>query len=239
MIHLISYGNKLYDKAKIRLRKEAEMTNWFDSIKIYSPWDLSKEFREKYKNILNQKRGAGYWIWKLDIIKNRLKDISDNDFLIYLDAGCSINAKGKERFYEYINLLKNSDEGIISFQMHHIEKIWTTKQIFHYFNLEPESDIGNTGQYIATILIMKKNKKLLDLFTQYEKLLEHNKQLITDFYNKKNQNKYFKDNRHDQSILSLLRKKNGSIVIPDENWFENFNDKKCLKYPFWTTRYKK
>lgn len=80
---------------------------------------------------------------------------------------------------------------------------------------------------------------MLDLFTQYEKLLEHNKQLITDFYNKKNQNKYFKDNRHDQSILSLLRKKNGSIVIPDENWFENFNDKKCLKYPFWTTRYKK
>lgn len=239
MIHLISYGNKLYNKAKIRLRKEAEKTNWFDSIKIYSPWDLSKEFREKYKNILNQKRGAGYWIWKLDIIKNRLRDISDNDFLIYLDAGCSINAKGKERFYEYIDLLKNSDEGIISFEMQHLEKIWTTKQIFHYFNLEPETEIGNKGQYIGGILIMKKNKKLLYLFNQYEKLLERNKQLITDFYNKKNQNKYFKDNRHDQSILSLLRKINDSIIIQDETWFENFNDKKCLKYPFWATRKKK
>ena len=169
MIHLISYGNKLYNKAKIRLKKEAEKTNWFDSIKIYSPSDLSKEFREKYRNILNQKRGAGYWIWKLDIIKNRLKDISDNDFLIYLDAGCSINSKGKERFFEYIDLLKNSDEGIISFQMQHLEKIWTSKQIFHYFNLEPEKEIGNTGQYVGGILIMKKNKKLLDLFTQYEK----------------------------------------------------------------------
>ena len=90
MIHLISYGNHIYNNSKKRLYQEALDTKWFDTIKIYSPQDLSIDFKEKYKNVLKHKRGVGYWIWKLDIIKNRLHDISDNDILIYIDAGCSI-----------------------------------------------------------------------------------------------------------------------------------------------------
>ena len=43
--------------------------------------------------------------------------------------------------------------------------------------------------------------------------------LVTDHYNKMEQCSEFKDNRHDQSILSLVRKKHGSIVLPDETYF--------------------
>ena len=43
---------------------------------------------------------------ELDIIKQSLLDISENDILIYCDAGCKINLKGKKRFDEYIDLLK-------------------------------------------------------------------------------------------------------------------------------------
>ena len=45
--------------------------------------------------------------------------------------------------------------------------------------------------------------------------------------------------RHDQSILSLLVKKYGSIKIPDETFFYPFWEKTGLRYPFWATRKRK
>ena len=72
-----------------------------------------------------------------------------------MDAGCGINIKGYKRFFEYMNILKDND--IIAFQMnHHIEKYWTTNEIFEYFNAD--DNIKNSGQIIATVKIIKKNK---------------------------------------------------------------------------------
>ena len=72
---------------------------------------------------------------------------------------------------------------------------------------------------------------------EFEKCLEFDKWLITDKYNRMNKNPYFNDNRHDQSISSIIRKKIGSIVIEgDESWFPPFGQGKSLDYPFWATR---
>lgn len=59
--------------------------------------------------------------------------------------------------------------------------------------------------------------------------------LFTDHYNKI-QESYFIDNRHEQSILSLVRKKHGSIILNDETWFTPFGNKHSLEFPFWATR---
>jgi len=60
--------------------------------------------------------------------------------------------------------------------------------------------------------------------------------LFTDHYNRENQESCFIDNRHDQSILSVVRKIHGSIVLGDETWFVPFGNNESLKYPFWATR---
>ena len=58
-----------------------------------------------------------------------------------------------------------------------------------------------------------------------------------DIYNDKNQHEGFEDNRHEQSITSILRKIHGSEIIDgDETWFELFGQGESLKYPFWATR---
>ena len=96
------------------------------------------------------------------ILLKKLNEINDDDILIYLDAGCSINHKGKNRFYEYVDMLNKSDEDIISFKMSHLpEKHYTTKEIFNYFNVDINSSIANSGQILDGILIMKKNKDLI------------------------------------------------------------------------------
>lgn len=234
--HLITYGDDKYKNSMSKLISEALNTEWFDTIESYNPNKLSKDFRERYKNILSFPKGGGYWIWKFDVIRQRLNQIADEDILIYLDAGCSVNNFGEQRFFEYVNMLNTHDEDIISFQMNHIEYKYTTKEIFNYFNIDFDNKIQKTGQIVGGILIMKKSDKLLQMFNKCFELLEYNSELITDIYNKDAQHPEFKDNRHDQSILSICRKIYGSIILLEETYFEKFGDETSLKYPFWATR---
>ena len=237
MIHIITYGNDKYKKSKKRLENEALDTGWFDSVTVYGPEILDDDYKKKFKKILSHSRGAGYWIWKNYIIKKKLNEINDNDILIYLDAGCSINKKGKKRLDEYVDMLNKSDGGIISFKMSHLpEKCWTTKQIFDYFHIDRNSDIANNGQLVGGILIMKKTLNLKIKLDMVYKVYEDDCLLVTDYYNK-GQASYFRDNRHDQSIFSIIRKIHKSIELEDETFFWNeWDTRNAENYPFLATR---
>ena len=236
-IHLITYGDNNFTKSKQRINNEAINSRWFDTIEVYSPGILDDSFKMKFNDILKQPRIAGYGVWRPYIIKKKLDEINDNDILIYLDAGCSININGKKRFDEYIEMINNSDKGIISFQMPHIEKKYTTKEIFNYFNIDINSEYANSGQILDGILIMKKNKNLNIIIDEWHNVMYDEPLLFTDHYNKI-QESYFIDNRHEQSILSLVRKKHGSIILNDETWFQPFGNAKSQEFPFWATRKK-
>jgi hypothetical protein len=239
MIHLITYGDSIYEETKQRLYNQASNLGWFDTITSYSPEDLDEEFKKKFKDILSHPRGGGYWIWKPYIINKHLEMIKDDDILIYLDAGCYINPKGFERFKEYIELLKNNEEACISFQMnHHIEKKWTTKEIFEYLNINSGSkDIIESGQIIATVKMFRKCANSINIVSVWLNALHANPLLFTDHYNKNKQCEIFIDNRHDQSICSVLCKLYKTIILEDETYFEDgFGCPKSLKCPFWATR---
>lgn len=235
-IHLITYGNNNFTKSKQRINNEAINSRWFDTITICGPETLTMPFQNEFREILNKPRGAGYWIWKFDIIKQQLNKLDYNDILVYVDAGCSINTNGKTRFNEYIEILNNSKESIISFQMCHIDKKYTNKELFHHFNMNVHDDDANSGQFIGGILIMKNTEKMMNMIDECINVLRADSLLVTDYYNKLEQCDEFIDNRHDQSILSLVRKKHGSIVLTDETWFTPFGNKESLKFPFWATR---
>ena len=191
MIHLITYGDINYDKSKTRLYNQAIASDWFDSITLYGPNDLDRDFKNKFENILQSNIGGGYWIWKPYVIKKHLDKINDNDILIYLDAGCSINLDGQNRLNDYIEMLNRGNEGCISFQMSHIEKTYTVKEIFQYFKIEQNSEIANTGQILAGIQIIKKNTNSIKLANLWIQTLYDNPLLFTDYYNK-NQEFYLK-----------------------------------------------
>jgi hypothetical protein len=242
MIHLITYGDSKYAETKERLHNQAYSLGWFDTVTSYGSEDLDYDFKERFKNILEMPRGGGYWIWKPYIINKHLEKIDDDDILIYLDAGCYINPCGRDRFNEYIDMLIKSEEGCISFQMtHHIEKKWTTKEIFEHFNIHSDSsDIIESGQIIATVRMFKKNANSINIISAWLNPLYQNPLLFTDHYNKsiKNiQSDIFVDNRHDQSVLSVVCKLYKTIVLEDETYFsDGFGSENSLKCPFWATR---
>jgi hypothetical protein len=235
MIHFITYGDDNFTNSKKRIYSEALNCGWFDTITIYGPQDLDSDFKEQFKDILKFERGGGYWIWKGYIIKKKLSEINDGDILVYADCGCTVNKNGKKRFYEYIEMLNKSNVGIISFKMSHPEKYYTTKEIFEYFNVSPESDIANSGQIVGGIRIMKKVPKLVNMIDTELQTYKEKPLLVTDYYNSE-QEEYFKDNRHEQSIFSVIRKLNNPILLHDETYGKNFKNIKMLRYPFLATR---
>ena len=87
---------------------------------------------------------------------------------------------------------------------------------------------------------MKKNEHLKNYMKRYIKIILENPDLCSDIYNNKNQHKHFIENRHEQSITSILRKIEGSVVIDgDESFMQPFGEGESLKYPFWAMRSKK
>lgn len=234
MIHFITYGDGPFENARKRIVEEAKNTNWFDTISSYTRETLSEKFRQDYSHVLRQTRGGGYWIWKFDVLQQKMDEIPDGEIIVYLDSGCTINPRGKERFREYINMLNDSEEGIISFELNELEEEYTTKQLLEHFDCGENKPF----QYMATVLMMKKANHVQDILNMCFDVIQTDWRLITDFYNKTTeQSTQFKDNRHDQSILSLARKKKGSLVLSDETWADDF--KKLKNFPFWATRKKK
>ena len=64
---------------------------------IYMEKDLSKSFVDKYFKILKNSVGGGYWLWKPYVIQDVLSKTNENDIILYLDAGSTLNIEGKNK----------------------------------------------------------------------------------------------------------------------------------------------
>jgi len=226
MKYFITFGGPTsnYHNAVNRICKQSEEFNVFDKIIGLTEKDLNNDtefFNKHHTFIENNSRGYGYWLWKSYIVKKQLEVMNDNDILVYADAGCVMNVNGKQRLLEYFEMV-NNNYGILSFEMDHLEKTWTKMDIFQHLDGYKYLE---TGQLIATIFIIKKCKHSVDLVNKwYDNCCIYN--LIDDSSSQLNNDVSFIENRHDQSIWSIIRKKYGSIIINDETYYHNWDDGK-------------
>jgi hypothetical protein len=64
--------------------------NGIDVVRAYHRHDLPEDFRRAHRHILDQARGAGYWLWKPWVIQDCLRRADPGDLVVYLDAGILI-----------------------------------------------------------------------------------------------------------------------------------------------------
>ena len=237
-IYFLTYGDTYkYRTSKKHLISLARYSGFFENCISLSKKDLDQNFVNKYQAILNEERGGGFYIWKPKIISQTLNEISIGDIVVYTDAGSTFNFHAEKRFYEYIEMLNSSEYGNLRFEnkKENLEKYWTNKEIFQEFNLDPESEHGNSVQLMGGHLIFKKNPHSLDFLNHFFEIIDADSKLITDFYNE-NQIPGFKENRHDQSIMSLITKIYGGVILKNETYFEkNSIDQKS--FPFSSVRH--
>lgn len=220
-IWFATYGTRpKYNDTLNRIGKEAHETGWFDRIDIYDQKSLSLSFKKEFWKVLELPRGAGYWIWKYDIIKKTMDSMNDGDIFVYADAGCKINKNGHVKFFEYIKKLRESRHQMLCFQMsYNKENVWTTNKIFEMFGISESDDkFRKSPQIMATSFFIQKGRKSEKWLNLILSVLRKDPMIITDIYNEetKKVNPLFQDNRHDQSITSVSLKIIGTLILKDD-----------------------
>lgn len=215
--YFINFANHSFRNQQNYSLKMALSKGGFDEIKAYSKKDIDNQFYNEYKNILEQSRGAGYWLWKPYFINKKLEELNEGDYLFYSDSGVFF----RKNVDVLIEVLEKNDQDIMGFQLPLIESQWTKKELIHDMDCN-KARFTESNQILASYILIKKTNFSISFFQEFLDV-SCNEINITDKYdNSVKQDDDFIEHRHDQSIFSLLYKKYSLIPFKDPTQFGKY-----------------
>jgi hypothetical protein len=209
MKYFINYANNGFQQGQ-QLALDAAKSFGFE-VKGYSVSDLDSDFVQKNNKILSISRGAGYWIWKPYIILDMLSKMQDGDYLMYMDSGARLH-KDPDLLFKMIN-----HKGIITFSLGiAIQSQFTKGDAF--FKVCKDGDFNqfkDSKHMLASFLILKKCDYSVWFINEWLRYCL-DEDIVTDKDNIYQENcTNFIENRHDQTVLSLLTYKHDIMYLPD------------------------
>jgi len=151
---LVNFGHNCCEMSKKRNCETGLKTGGFDVCHSFSMDDVDRDFYERHKgtagfgwhfhlisayqmlipisDILTQRRGGGYWLWKPYMLFKVLRESQEGDIIFYSDAGAY--------FVKNVEPLLNlaDEKEIVSFQLPPdlIESTWTKRDTFKLLNVD-------------------------------------------------------------------------------------------------------
>lgn len=201
MISLLCYAaNKPYFYQRLEVLKDMAVQERFEGLFRLTDKELKQTvFYEENKMVLDQPRGAGYWLWKPYIILEVLNYLNEDDILFYLDSGDTFLTGTKNKIEE---LMKDKD--IVVSTSFFTQKDYTKRDCFHFMDCDEEK-YWNAHQAEAGILVLKNNSNTKNFIYEWLNYCK-DPRILTDMSNTcgKPNLEGFIDHRHDQSILTNL-----------------------------------
>ena len=263
-IILFAFASSDLKRSANRLKTQAKESKFYDDVRVISFENLDKNTKETIYRFVkkNKKRGFGYWVWKPLIIRNILNQMSYGDVINYMDVGCHILKKNIKKFNNYIRLIEQKDRWLLPFQYHsklkcNLENInfpireeqkYTKADLLKHYNFLNDRNIIKSSQYWAGCFFIKKTDESLHFLNEWLEVFYNQFELIDDSPSKIQNLEGFIENRHDQSVFSLLCKKHNldsisayecdwAILNNERTWLHNIDSpilaKRDLKYnPF-------
>lgn len=200
----LSYASGSFIQARDELCQSA-LTVGFDEVRARGPEHLEPIFVEENQDILSQPRGAGYWLWKPQIILQELKTLKEGDVLVYSDAGRYSYYNFKIFPHWLVN--KARENGFLlgpTLGQHGPMSKWVKRDAFVLLEMDrPEIHHLPTIQAGWSFWI-----PCPEAFDFLEKWLSACKdpRILTDMDNTQGLPNLpdFKDHRHDMAVLTLL-----------------------------------
>lgn len=172
------------------------------------------------------KRGGGYWFWKPLMILRVLQKIPDDSILVYSDPDRPDVLIYLADLIETM-VQRNHDLAVEQWASSR-ERCWTKGDIFHHFNVSYEDPAAISAQYSLNFIVMQKNPKVIQLIQEWATLIE-NYHLVSDEPSLHQNHKTYQENRHDQSLLSMLLKVRFSDGGSSKKPFNHLDVHKILK----------
>lgn len=190
----ISYGDARYRKSLQRLGKNAKELNLFDEIILYTEEDLPQELRDH--ELMQYKRGGGYWLWKPWVVLHTLEKMGDEDILIYSDSGNELYAD--KEWTKWFRLIDKYN-GIFFCYAAFMERRCRKNLLEFYENVPHLKKLYQiqSGQ----LLVKGKARKVIQEW--YDVMFQHPEFVIDVAKDEiKEESSMFLEHRHDQAVLS-------------------------------------
>lgn len=243
---ILTFASTDLNRSKQKLLNEAVSFNLFDRYISFDEFNIKKILPDSLRQKVNPAiRGCGYWSWKPLIILDTLRSMSDDDILLYLDAGCRLNINGKSRMLQYIDICKHASSGILAFQnivpvspLVHDGRIlplypdseWCKGDLIDYFGMRFD-ELIYTPTIGAGIIFIKKCDVSTKIISDWLNVILSDFSLIDDTQSASINLTNFTEHRHDQSIFSLLCKLNKVETLSSfEYWYPKKNN---ISKPDW------
>lgn len=214
-VTLVNYSNKDYLKSQKKNNQTGLLVGDFERVISYTDQDIDINFYNQNIDILKEKRGNGYWIWKPYFIKKTLELMNDGELMFYCDSGSHFIGSVKE----IVENIQNQD--IVPFELQQNESYWTKRDTFVLMNCENDH-FSKTKQRLASFILLKKSDftmKFVEEWLNFSK----DPRIVTDISNQCAFPNFaeFIDHRHDQSIFSILTKKYSLQAYRDPSQYGN------------------
>lgn len=213
MIHLITYSSGNMDKAAALCVKSAEANgvDWSDDC---NDGKIDVHFEAFNRSVLNQERGAGYWLWKPYLIYKWAISLNEGDILIYSDAGVE--------FINNVNhIIENMDQDIFLFGNNYPHLDWckadVREAITPNWSLLMDADSKQVQASVIFIRVSEFSRRFIKewlLWCQMPGFIDDSPSVIPNCPT-------FQEHRHDQAILTCLAYKYG---IKLHYWAAQYNN---------------
>ena len=196
-------GKEIFQKHIEKLKESIIEYGKQYKIIIFNKEDIDPLFALKNQDILNSKRGGGYWLWKPYIIHETLQKINNNDILFYTDNRYFF----VEEFDNlYTNHLKENDIVVWKNKPNcpfHLMKLWCKMDVILKYDRYDEIFKNDLQDCWAGAIVVKKTDKSTSIIEEWLNMccIPEN---ITDSPSVNKNHIVFREHRHDQSLLSIV-----------------------------------
>lgn len=209
-LHLTYFGDNNFSIGKNRIKTQAENFGVFKSIQEFGEDDLVGDFWENHaKKMMGQRVGMpskfyGYYACKSYFVLKALENIPDNEVLLYVDCGCELNKNGLEKLQQYYQECLETDGVFFTLDLPEIQ--WTKMDTYRRI-IGDNDEYMMTRQIISGIFFVKNTPMIRELIQEWTNIsVENEGHYLDDSPSQLSNDQIFRENRHDQSILSLLLK---------------------------------
>lgn len=210
---LVTYGDghPVFMKNQNGLVQSA-VNKGFDVMTTWRKGYMAPEFYEKNKAILDQPRGAGYWLWKPYFILKALKQYPDNAIIVYADSGVVFSKPLTPLFkmLEETPLIFVGNGRPVPLRRH------LKKEARNILDIADDDPRLDAEKIWAFFIVMKNTPQVRALMEEWLKMCERKELVTDDPFDPKNQEEIFDSHLHDEAMLSFVvaTHLNESKIIP-------------------------
>ncbi len=212
-IYLISYadGSEVFFQNRNMLTASA-VNRGFDFIFNYRRDHISPEFA-KNNPVLQEKFGAGYWLWKPYFILHTLEQIPEGAILVYLDAGAIIRQPMREFLLD--GLASSPHKDVLLFSYINTEHDTTSRIASDdtFVALHCTDEHCYSGHHVwAGFIVLRNSDQSRRFIAQW---LHHcqDAELLKGITTHATNPEDFAHHQHDEAILSVLATREADKVI--------------------------